>query len=337
MKHTSIFIVRSPLQLFNCVEASKRYDCGAKILVILFRKEVDRKLMEQVVQGGDVVWDRVVLGDIRSNLKQIALLADLLRSASTIRYCFIGDTTHILNIYVNSIVPEKVVLVDDGASTYRRAMTVVTRSFEKLNRHQQPIHPLLRFTDRVLRLGPAYLARASFFTMYRRIQEYSPDLEVVHNDYRFFRQRVAQLPVRDEILFIGCDIRRYVLKQQERFEFYLAAAAKYYRGRDWTYVLHRKENESPAQRALMEDYGRKYGFRVVIYDMILEQQILHQGWRPAEVATFYSSAIDTLQAIYSPRTTVFELRNEDLLDVSKFELAEMLKHYREMEMNIVTV
>ena len=338
MAHTSIFIVRSPLQLFNCVEAGKRYDdCGIKVLLILFRKEVDRALMEKIVTDADAVWGEVIFGDIRSNLKQIKLVLTLFRRYMDVKYCFIGDSTHIFNVYLNSIKPDKVVIVDDGASTYQRALMVITGKYQVQNRHHEAIPALLRVTDRLLRLGPTYFKDASFFSMYKTIQAYSERLDLVHNDYRFYRERVVNLPVKNEILFIGSDIRRYVLSDPEKFEFYLSAVAKHYAGKQWTYVLHRKENESREKRSYMDAMARKYSFKIDIYDKILEQQILHQGWKPEEIATFWSSAIDTLNVIYNPSATVFKLRAEDVKETSRFALQEMHRHYGEMNLRIVEV
>lgn len=334
----SIFIVRSPLQLFNCVEASRRYaDCGRKVLLILARKKVDRELMDQVVAGSGAAWDEIIHGDIRSNLKQLALVCSLLRRHQKIAYCFLGDSTQIVNIYINSIDAERVVVVDDGASTYQRARLVSSGEFLVKSRYQKEIPRLKQFANRVLRLAPAFFGKASFFTMYPRIRQYSKDLQVVHNDYRFFRERVASLPVRPEIFFIGCDVRRYVLKEPERFESYLAAVAEHYRGRPWTYILHRKENESEGQRQFMKEMAQRYGFALQVFDMILEQQIMHQGWQPEEIATFYSAGIDTLSAIYRSSATVFKLRAQDVKETSQFALAEMHRSYREMNLNIVEI
>lgn len=338
MGDTSLFIVRSPLQLFNCVEASKRYDdCGDKILLILFRKDVDRELMGKVVSGSDVVWEKIEWGDIRSNLQQLKLVFSLLRRNMRIKYCFCGDSTRIFNILINSLTPEQVILIDDGASTYRRAMVVTTREYEVLDRFQKKIPKIVRWTEKLLRLGPDYLGKSSFFTMYQRIQAYSEDLRLVHNDYRFFRRQVANLPVRKEIFFVGSDIRRYILTEQDKFEFYLAKVAEYYAGRKWTYILHRKENESPGQRAFMDGMAEKYGFEIDIFDRILEQQILHQGWIPEEISTFYSSALDTLSVIYQPNSTVFKLRSEDVVATSQFALSEMHRHYREMGVKVIDI
>lgn len=291
--------------------------------------------MEKVVSGTDALWDKIILGDIRSNLKQLKLLFTLFSKIKRLTYCFLGDSTHIVNFFINTITPERTVLIDDGASTYRRAMVIVTREYEIKNRNNAKIPKLIQVTDKVFRLGPLYFENATFFTIYKNIELYSKDINITYNDYRFFKKNVGLLPIKKEIFFIGTDIRRYVLIDKEKFEDYISLVSKYYEGRKWTYILHRKENESKDKRLFMEKMANKYNFELTIFDRILEQQILHQGWIPEEIATFYSTALVTISEIYKPKITVFMLRQEDVLETSQFSLSEMRRHYREIDANIV--
>lgn len=338
MKHINLSVVRSPLQAFNCIEANKRFsEQNSAYLLVLFRKDVDRELINQVIGASDFVWDRIIYCDIRSNLQQFLTVLSLLMKLRQVNYCFIGDTTHIINLLINSIAVEKIVKIDDGASTYRDAIWIATKLFRTQNRHQQPIPAPIRITDRLLRLGPLFWEKTSFFTIYDSIKRNTGDLEVIHNDYRFFKQQIVDLPIKKEIFFIGSDIKRYVLKEEDRFEFYLSAVARYYQGKNWTYILHRKENENLNQRNFMEEMARKYNFKLRVFDRIIEQEILHQGWQPQEIATFFSSAIDSLVAIYHPVATVFKLRAEDVRETSQFALNEMHRNYRELNLNIVEI
>lgn len=338
MKQINLSVVRSPLQAFNCIEANKRFsERDSAYLLVLFRKDIDRELIDQVIGASDFLWERVFYCDIRSNIKQLLTVLSLMAKLKRVNYCFIGDTTHIINILINSITVEKVVKIDDGASTYRDAIWIATKLFRTQNRHQQPIPALIRITDRLLRLGPLFWEKTSFFTLYESIKKNTGNLEVIHNDYRYFKRQIVNLPIKTEIFFIGCDIKRYVLKEEDRFEFYLSAVARHYQGRDWTYILHRKENENVTQRNFMEEMAGKYGFKVRVFDRIIEQEILHQGWQPKEIATFFSSALDSLVAIYHPVATVFKLRAEDVKETSQFALSEMHRNYREMSLNIVEI
>jgi len=334
----SLSVVRSPLQLFNCIEANKRFSSDdKKIVLVLYRKDVDKRLMDSVLADCDNFFNEIIRCDIRSNIKQIKLVLLLLKKYKKINMCFVGDTTRIVNIALNSLDAIKFFKVDDGASTFFAAKWVASKSYKVLNRHQEPIPRLLQMFNDALRLNPDFSEKMSFFTIYTGIQEYAESIEVVHNDYRFLKQCISELPVRDEIFLIGSDIRRYILNDPNDFEKYIAAVAQYYNGRKINYIMHRKENENDEQREYYQYINEKYGIHFVIFDRILEQQILHQGWIPCEVATFFSSAIDTLVAIYNPKATVFKLIPEDVREKSRFALGEMHRHYASMNVNIVDI
>jgi len=338
MQNVSLSFVRSQLQLLNCIEANKSFsENDTKVLLLLERKDVDRKLMEQVLDSEGTLFDKVLRCDLRSNFKQIKLVLYMLMKYKKISTCFIGDTTRIVNIAINSLVVDRFIKVDDGASTFFAAKWVESKSYKVLNRHQEPIPKFLQMINDVLRLNPDFCERMSFFTIYTGIQEYAGSIEVIHNDYRFLKQRISELPVKDEIFFIGSDIRRYILNDPDDFEKYIAAVVKYYSGRKINYIMHRKENENDEQRQYYKYLNEKYGIHFVIFDKILEQQILHQGWIPCEVATFFSSAIDTLVVIYNPNATVFRLASDDIREKSRFGYSEMLRHYASMKVNVVEI
>jgi hypothetical protein len=324
---TSLFLVRSPLQLFNCVEAALRYpDCGRKVLVLLHRKGFDRDLMAKILEDGDVAWDDVTWGDIRSNGTHLRLVGDLLRRLPPLETCFLGDSTHLTNLVVNRRSPRKVVLVDDGTHTYIRARMAAARAFGRENSHQEPIGLFRRLLDRAVGFDESFLNDAAFFTIYDDVAAYSPALEVVRNDYRRFRETVAGLPVRDEALFIGSDLIGDILVDPGRYEAYLARVVERFGGRKWTYVMHRKENE--VRREYLEGMSRKYGFTLAVYDRILEQHFRARGWRPALAGTIFSTALDTLQAIYGMETVAFVPDLSDIREKYRFVFGEMHARYR---------
>lgn len=338
MSGISLSVVRSPLQLFNCIEANNRFSSAdSKILLILYRKATDKTLIDSVLCEYNYFFDDIIHCDIKSNFDQIKLLLVMLIKFKKINTCFIGDTTRIMNIALNTLKINKFIKVDDGASTFFTAKWAASKSYKVLNRHQEPIPRPLQLINDVLRLNPSFFEKISFFTIYTGIQEYAESIDVIQNDYRCFKQRISELPVRDEIFFIGSDIRRYILNEPNDFEKYIKGVVKYYNNKKINYIMHRKENENDEQREYYKYLSEKYGINFVIFDKILEQQIICQGWIPFEITTFFSAAIDTLVAIYSPNATVFRLVPDDVREKSRFALSEMHRHYASMNVNIVDI
>ena len=58
MNNLSISLVRTPFQLFNCIEAIKRFNInGSNILVCIYKNEVDKNLFEEILK--ELLWEKV--------------------------------------------------------------------------------------------------------------------------------------------------------------------------------------------------------------------------------------------------------------------------------------
>lgn len=327
-KDVSLYVVRSPLQLFNCYEASKRYaDDKYKILLVLYRKEFDRDLMVKLMD--EQIWNEVIITDFRSIAVQLRLIVSLMKKIASIGFCFLGDYTHTINMLINRRKPRQIIWLDDGVATLHRAKLLADERFFSLDKHFHKKSKLIILLEKLLRSDRDYLKAAEFFTIYDNIRTYSSSLKVVSNDYRHFRKRCESLPVRNVVYFIGTDIRREVLKNPELFEKYIASISKYYLGRDWRYILHRKENVD-----YMQTIAEKYKFAIEKFDRILEQQFVYQGWCPAEISTTCSSALDTLSVIYKPQLTAFLLKDEDVRLDQEIAIRELYSHYERMNVTM---
>lgn len=327
----SLYIVRSPLQLLNCHEASRRYaDDSYKILLIVYRQEFDRDLMMKLLE--ESVWDQVHIVDFRSISTQIQLIWKLLRQIQSIGYCFLGDYTQSINFLLNTRKPCQIIWVDDGVATLQCANLIASGEFFSLTKHFQKKSKVKEWLEVVTHSGCSYLKNVEFFTIYDHIRSYSAALKVCSNDYQFLRERVATLPTRDITYFIGNDLRRYVLSCPDRFEDYIAIISQHYAGREWRYILHRKEDPE-----YMQEIASKYGFLLEKFDRILEQQFLHQGWYPAEVSTICSSALDTLSLIYQPQLTAFLLNAEDVRPDREIVIRELYCHYEQMNVKMLHI
>lgn len=329
-KEVSLYVVRSPLQLLNCYEASQRYaDGGYKILLVLYRQEFDRDQMVNLLDESN--WDEIIIEDFRSNLVQIKLISGLLKKIDSIGMCFLGDYTHSVNVLINLRKPQRVIWIDDGVATLQCAKLLADAKFFTLDKHFHKKNKITMLLEKLSRSDRNYLKDAEFFTIYDNIRSYSSQFKVLLNDYRHLRKCRESLQSRDVVYFIGNDLRRYVLSDPDRFESYIASVSKHYLGRDWRYILHRKEDVG-----YMQKLSEKHGFRMEKFDRILEQQFACQGWYPVEIATICSSALDTLSIIYRPRLTAFLLLAEDIREDRKVVIRELYSHYERIQVKMLS-
>ena len=58
MNNVSISLIRTPFQLFNCIEAIKKFNInGSNILICIYKNDIDRKLFEEVMN--EINWNEI--------------------------------------------------------------------------------------------------------------------------------------------------------------------------------------------------------------------------------------------------------------------------------------
>lgn len=324
----NLYIARSPLQVFNCIEASKQVANGHQhILLMVSRQVYDRQLMQRVAQYGE--WERIIHWDNPTAIRQVLLVCSALVTLRQVADCFIGDYTKAINFIVNTVQPKRVIWVDDGIATLQRARLLASGELGRLTKHFKPKSKIVSVFEKMLRLDTRY-QNSCFFSVYPEIAESLAGFEVVPNQYRYFREKYAAMQIRDNIYFIGNDLRRYVLKDKARFAEYMAQVVRYYTGKQLTYILHRKESAE-----FMESLAQKLGFAVTRFDDIMEIQLMQQGWYPAEIATFCSSALDTISLLCRPQLTAFRLPLGNIKNDRLVGIQELYRRYENMGVHSV--
>lgn len=330
LRDNNIYIARAPLQLFNCIEAKNRFGTDTEnTAVIMFRNDVDRKLMLQLIDPSE--WSDIIVVDTNTVVNQIRLLLRL-KQMDRIRNIYLGDYIGAINIFLNSVACDKIIFVDDGTATLERARHLANGDLIRMDKWYRKKSPSAIFFGRLTRTDLSYFKRIGFFTIYRDLAQLLPGYDVTINDYTFARRHYAALPRRDVVFFIGSPIERYFLKSPDLLEGYISALSEHYAGRKWTYILHRKDD--------VEKYANlaeKYNFEIVKFDNILETQFLTQGWVPAEIGTFLSSALDTLHLLCSCRLRAFSLRSEDLVNHRIAGIEAIYRQYEERGIQVETI
>lgn len=311
---TNLFIARTPLQLFNCIEAKKRFHKDEhNILLYQYQRLVDKNQMESLIEVDD--WNTIIIYPLnwqRRIFSYFYIRKMNNRYKNTIDACYIGVFNSIVNVLINTIHPKKIVILDDGTKTLSIAKNMETR---KIN-NRTSVLKIIR--NRFFNTSRNYLYRASFFSIYP-LAEYNISNKVVLNDYRVFKESLSQIPIEDRVYFIGTNLNEKILKSDQIFEANLQKVIAFYKNKKMIYVLHRYENIE-----YIANLAKKYEFDYVKFDNILEVEIAKAGFLPTEFATFGSSAIETLPLLYpNSEYRVFYLESKDILE-HKQEVMESL-------------
>jgi hypothetical protein len=301
----SVFIVRTPLQAFNAVEARERFCQNQNnYIIIVYRNSMDKKLLESIVLSEN--WFKVSYVRLKPHLQLITFFYKLLHNMPIIEYCFLGDHSTIINYYMNRVKYQKLILLEDGASTIRRAELLEKKVFHKIKKTEYSDKNILElFFERLFKIDIYYYYNGTFFTIYNL----KNSIKIIRNDYRFFKNMIKKFPHKREVFFIGSHIKDKLLINIETFEKYISEVVNIYRKReiDFYYILHRKEDD-----IYMESLSKRLNFKCIKFNNIIEMEFLKMEYIPCEVSTFYSTAVSTLHNLYPSKYTYYPLSLGDI-------------------------
>lgn len=324
----SLFIARTPFQLFNCIEAKGTFEnIGKCYLLCIYKKEVDRTLMEKMIKPE--AWESVFFLQLTSwnRLFYPLKFRNFLNTLQGVKYCFFGLTTFMISHCINTIRAERNVLLDDGNEIFSIAKKISNKEIFHIGKMQKFYNILL-----ARKVNFSYIKDMSIFSFFD-LTSYKLDNVIIHNDYHVFKEKVLALPRVKEVFFIGSNlIDTYMDK--EFFEESMKKVMEYYRDLKVIYVLHRYEDNE-----YMESLGNKLGFEVIRFPIILEMAMTEYGKIPEKVATFRSTALETIGYLYAPiAMEVFEIDIERLLKADqKDEYVSLYSNYRKKNIPIVNL
>lgn len=324
----SLFIVRTPFQLFNCIEAQGVFkDVGECHLLCIYKKDIDRLLMERMIESK--LWKSVFFLQLTTvnRLCYPLVVKHFLINIKDAKYCFFGLTTPLISHCINTVQAEKNILLDDGNEIFLIAKKIANKKIFHIDMIQRIYNIILG-----RKVDFSFAKDLSIFTFFD-LKDYRLDNVVLHNDYHVFKQKVLTLPTSKEVFFIGSNlIDTYMDKQF--FEENMLKVVNYYRGFKVVYVLHRYED-----KVYLESIGSKLGFEVIQFSMILEMALLEYGKIPEKIATFRSTALETLGYLYAPiEMKVFEIDTERLLKPDqKAEYEILYNNYRKKNIPIINL
>ena len=324
----SLFIARTPFQLFNCIEAKGTFkDTGECYLLCIYKKDIDRKLMERMIEPG--AWKSVFFFRLTvfNRLFYPFVVKRFLNMLKDAQYCFFGLTTPLISHCINTVSTEKNVLLDDGNEIFLIAKKIANKEIFHIDMMQRIYNAMLG-----RKVNFNYAKEMSIFTFFD-LKDYQLDNIIVHNDYHVFKKKVLTLQTSKEVFFIGSNlIDTYMDK--EFFEENMLKIVNYYKEYEVIYILHRYED-----KVYLESLGDKLGFVVIQFSMILEMALLEYGKIPEKIATFRSTALETLGYLYAPITMeVFEIDTDRLLkSTQKDEYVSLYSNYRKKKIPIVNL
>jgi hypothetical protein len=330
-----IFVVETPLQMLNAIEARYYFKSDRNLLMLLTSPHFSRKVFEPLFNGDE--WDSIVSIHIREKEPEFVIhpgrslwhrkFAEYYRYLKQFYYrrklnaigkslgkadrLFLGNYLQNYMRHIgNQIDHRELVLLDDGTDAvrvneFRKSGNLLTGSGGLVNLREKA-HQVLHDWD------SSHGENITFFSSY--------DLDLrngdrlTKNEYPHLQKMAAGKPPTDKTLFLGqCLVDDQWMSKEAYFR-YLWKIKRFYSNEKIAYVKHPRES-----KAILDEVREKLNFEIVSFDVPIEYQ-LAKGGMPKEVASFFCSAIENCRIIFGNKLqiTAFLIRPEDLLCCHKF-------------------
>jgi hypothetical protein len=276
----NIFIVSSPLQIMNAIEAVEYFGTRNNILLVSYignKKPLSQ--IKKMLNFSD--WHTVKYILLPLKVVDKLIFSKKIYSAlqfiekSKIDKLFVGEyrSDHVNHI-VNSLRNQEVYLLDDGLAqlNYHKELT------------QQPYKVKIRRLIYKLLFYKLKTIKYTFFTMFDIKNE-----KIIKNNYNFFKKYIGNKEIEDAIYFIGQPIIELNVMSKDNYKKELLKIINFYKGKKFVYILHRREEVENIKNLSLE-----LNFEYKAFDNLIELEMINNPITPSNFATFFSTAIVTL-------------------------------------------
>lgn len=282
-----LYFIQSPLQAINAYEARTAIADGeAEHRVVVFeqkQKQNNVLLANTLRTLGWPVWRTVPfrVGNA-GKMWEWLRLRGALRGLGPVGRCYIGDFAAGMAVGVANLFNKaEHYLLDDGTST----INFPAFRYEGSRPEHLPTGrslPILGYETKL----PAKL---TFFSIYN-VGVQPPD-EARRNRLTFL-QNSLQLDPDGPVFFIGSCLPDVEVISFDQFFHLFRAVRRWLGEREIVYFPHRRERLDRKR-----EFFREMGVRLAQPDLPFELELVYGPVKPSVVATFYSTALDTLRTV----------------------------------------
>lgn len=345
----SLFLVASPLQLLNAIEARHAFSEPSPVLVLYldgYTREDFGGLMQEddwaevhaLEAGDDVLLESIAasnplklippLARVLVDRKRRKLLDALNTIAAPIDRLYLGNYRPMFRHVANSHREAQVLLLDDGTATLQT-------NYERWgNPPDEQDSPLSRLRGELRRLAVGQVIKqvpeVTFFTTYDL--ELSPPDKLVKNDYGNLRRMMSNAEVSDEVYFLGQPLAEAKYTTLDTYIRYLGDVVRWFAGKHVIYLPHKREGET------IERVRSELGLPIKSFQLPIEAALLVGSQRPAIVSSFHSSALENLGILFGKELSLisFYMHPDDLLDRRK-SVEDIYDYFRKTQQGLISV
>jgi hypothetical protein len=291
---TDLYIMASPLQALNAIEARAVFPAANAIAVLVESvSSAGNAQLRSIVESEKWKEIRTITVHAKRFRKRYANVADTLASLSRVAIgrLFIGFYDDIFLHFTHSLAHNELFLLDDGVATIGLNHARVRNSNNVL-----PVPAWKRFARRcILRVADGMRTGAidtlRYFTIYDRLNQDGRNLIQTHSMERL-RSRRAMTSQNDEVWLLGLG-SECIFKDQELYVSAIERIVRSWAPAPVRYLPHRYE--SPGQVELIR---RRTGAEILHTGMPVELYLVQSRTVPAAVCSLVSSALYTVGVLF---------------------------------------
>ena len=345
-KTMNVFIIETPHQLLNAIEAKHTLNISPSFLVIILLEEYPASAYQPLISENewdrieyvasttpaesalartikDATWERArgyyqtyELYRLRNRLDKIA------NSIANVDKLFIGNYwREYMRHFGNVLDHRELYVLDDGTATLglndaRRNQGVKNMQFKLKLAKMSAI-------EKFLGLRSAAARNLIYFTTYNL--DLPPGDCAIANDYRYLRSASETAGRVDDIFFLGQTLMQEGLSHEGYIE-YVRKVKSYFKGEKLIYIPHKLEPE--ARVRIIE---QELGLPIRRFGVPIEFQLTINKTMPKILASFCSSALENCRIIFKNTLKIksFYIRSEDFAANPDF-IASIYSYYEKM-------
>ena len=329
---TNLFLLSTPMQLINVIEAKKHFGISNDSSVAIFfaysanlttiNKILDKTewreiyFIEDDFESQKKHEDSLKAGNYLAAIKKVkenyVKLKRLINQFQVVNNLFVGYYLGLENIhFVNSVKYERLILLDDGIAT----LEINRRRKDGISfLNAWSVEFLLKLLFKRFVLGYRILHPKSvvFFSSYNLVT--APQDLLEKNNYSSIRGLVGNKERTEEVYLLGqplSEIKPVILTEETYFK-YIGHICERFKSNEVIYFPHRDEDQSKLDR--LRD---SFDLRVKVLDIPIELYLLQQPTLPSYLIGFITSAIPNCKDIFGEGLKLFAIRINSGLIVSK--------------------
>lgn len=281
----NLFIINSPLQLINAIEAIHFFKLKNIIFVMIYNRSKNNiiQLEEQIKK---VDYEEIIKIYPSSNNRFFGYV-NLIKQLRKYQYdkVFTGELEDSnFRILIANLKKEKLFLLDEGTSTVVDYETKIKQN--KLNKYGYK-----EFRFLVFGFSLKLKDTINFFTYY----DFTPlkGGEVIINKLEYMRKDFKQNSVDygDSLFFLGQP--KFIFSDKREFEIILKSVIQQYKDKKIFYIPHREEINI---LETIKDIDER--FKILEINQPIEQYFLNKGIYPKHIISYSSTALFTTKMLF---------------------------------------